>query len=79
MNSLLEEIQSRARQLSPEERADLALNLIQSVDADKTKKAPDWEAVWLAECDRRLQRYEAGEDQGVTLEAVFDRVRSKLR
>ena len=79
MNTLLDEIQTRARQLSAEERADLALQLIQSLDSDKAISAQEWEAVWLAECERRLKRYEAGEDQGVPLEVVLKRARSQLR
>jgi putative addiction module component (TIGR02574 family) len=79
MNTLLDEIQTRARQLSAEERADLALQLIQSLDADKATTAPEWEAAWLAECERRLKRFEAGEDQGVPLEVALKRARSQLR
>jgi hypothetical protein len=63
MNTLLDEIQTRARQLSAEERADLALQLIQSLDGDKATTGQEWEAAWLAECERRLKRFESGEDR----------------
>lgn len=79
MNTLLDEIQTRARQLSREERADLALQLIQSLDADKATTAREWEAAWIAECEHRLKRFEAGEDQGVPLEVALTRARSQLR
>jgi putative addiction module component (TIGR02574 family) len=79
MNTLLDEIQTKARQLSPEERADLALQLIQSLDAEKAASVQDWQAAWLAECTRRLQRFEAGEDPGVPLEDVLNSARSRLR
>jgi putative addiction module component (TIGR02574 family) len=79
MKTLLDEIQTRARQLSPEERAELALQLIQSLDVDRTTTAQEWEAAWLAECGRRLKRFETGEDQGVPLEVALKRARSQLR
>jgi putative addiction module component (TIGR02574 family) len=79
MNTLLDELRTRARQLSTEERADLALQLIQSLDSDKGTSTQEWEAAWLAECERRLQRYEAGEDLGVPFEDVLKRARSRLR
>ena len=79
MNTLLDEIQTRAKQLSIEERADLALQLIQSLDADNGTSAQEWEAAWLAECERRLTRFESGEDQGVPLEVALNRARSRLR
>ena len=79
MNTLLDEIQTRARQHSPEERADLALQLIQSLDADKATTAQEWEAAWLAECERRLKRFEAGEDRGVPFEVALKRAHSRLR
>ena len=79
MNTLLDEIQTRAKQLSLEERADLALQLIQSLDADEPTTAKEWEVSWLAECERRVKRFESGEDQGVPLEVVLKRARSRLR
>ena len=79
MNTLLDEIQTRAKQLSHEERAHLALQLIQSLDADEATSTQEWEAAWLAECERRVTRFESGEDQGVPLEVALKRARSRLR
>ncbi|MSP41284.1 MAG: addiction module antitoxin RelB [Deltaproteobacteria bacterium] len=78
MNTL-DEIQIRARQLSAEERADLALQLIQSLDSNGATTSTESKTAWLAECDRRLKRYESGEDQGVPLEVALQRARSILR
>ena len=79
MSNLFDEMQARATQLSPEERALLALHLIQSLDAEKPMTAEEWEATWLAECELRLARYESGEDRGVPLDLALKRARSQLR
>ena len=79
MSKLLDETEAKASQLSPDERALLALRLIQSLDAEEPTTADEWETVWLAECDRRLARYESGEDRGVPLNVALVRARSKLR
>ncbi len=79
MTNLFEEIQAKASQLSNEERAALALRLIESLDAQKSISADEWRTAWLAECERRLERYESGEDRGVTLEDALQRARSQLK
>ena len=78
MSSLLDEIQAKATQLSPDERARLALHLIESLDAEKPMTAEEWEATWLAECERRVACYESGIDRGVPLDVALKRARSQL-
>ena len=79
MSNLLNEMQARATQLSPDERARLALHLIESLDTEKPTTAEEWESTWLAECELRLARYESGEDQGVPLDEAIERARSQLK
>jgi putative addiction module component (TIGR02574 family) len=79
MSSLFDEIQTKASQLSTDERAVLALHLIRSLDAGNPTTTQEWETAWLAECDRRLSRYESGEDRGVPLDVALKRARSKLK
>ncbi|MGH7817796.1 MAG: addiction module protein [Candidatus Binatia bacterium] len=79
MSNLLDEMQAKASLLSPDERAILALHLIESLDAEKPTTAKDWERTWVAECERRLARYESGEDQGVPLDEALERARSQLK
>ena len=79
MSNLLDEMQARATQLSPDERARLALHLIESLDTEKPTTAEEWESTWLAECELRLARYESGEDRGVPLDLALKRARSQLR
>ena len=58
MPSLLAELSERARHLSPEERAQLAQGLLESL---QEWAAPEVEAAWDTEILRRIGEYERGE------------------
>lgn len=79
MTNLFEEVQAKASQLSHEERAALALRLIESLDANKTTSTEEWQTAWLAECEQRLERYESGKDRRVSLADTLHRARSQLK
>jgi putative addiction module component (TIGR02574 family) len=79
MSNLLDDIEVKAATLSAEERAALALYLIESLDAEYPTQAGDWESTWLAECNSRVARYESGEDRGVPLDQALTRARLRLR
>lgn len=79
MSELLDDIQVKAAALSAEERAALALRLIESLDAEQPIQAGEWESEWLAECNRRVARYESGEDQGVLLDQALSHARHRIR
>lgn len=79
MSNLLDDIQVKVATLSAEERAALALRLIESLDAEYPTQTEDWESIWLAECDRRVARYESGEDRGVALDQALTHARQRLR
>lgn len=79
MTNLFEEVQAKASQLSQEERAALALRLIESLDAKKATSTEEWQTAWLAECEQRLERYESGKDRGVSLADTLQRARSQLK
>jgi len=79
MSELLDDIQVKAAALSAEERAALALRLIESLDSEQSIQTGEWESVWLAECDRRVARYESGEDRGVPLDQALTHARQRLR
>ena len=49
MSNLLDDIEGKAATLSTEERAALALYLIESLDAEYPTQAGDWESTWLRE------------------------------
>lgn len=79
MSNLLDDIQDKVATLSVEERAALALRLIESLDAEYPTQTEDWESTWLAECDHRVARYESGEERGVPLDQALTHARQRLR
>lgn len=78
-SNFYEEVLALAFQLSVEERAALALSLIESLDAKMSSESGEWRAAWLTECQRRLDALESGEDRGVALEEALQRVRFQLK
>jgi putative addiction module component (TIGR02574 family) len=70
------EIEAKALQLPPTERARLAERLIASLDQESDRDA---EQVWLAEAERRLDELESGKVAGIPAEEVLDKARSTIR
>lgn len=70
--ALLEE----ARRLPANERADLAAELLATLDGEPE---PDVEAAWAAEIERRARRVLRGESAGEPWESVRDRIKNDLR
>ena len=58
MSSLLAELSTRARLLTPEERAQLAEGLLESL---QDWASPEIEAAWDTEILKRIDEYERGE------------------
>ena len=58
MSSLLAELSERARELSPQERAQLAEGILESLQEGS---APDVDAAWDAEILKRIGEYDRGE------------------
>ncbi len=58
MSSLLTELSERARQLPPQERAQLAEGLLESL---QEWSSPEIEAAWDTEILKRIGEYERGE------------------
>ena len=65
MGNPAREIESKALQLPPEERARQAQRLISSLDQESD---PDAEQVWLAEAERRLDELESGKVASIPAE-----------
>ena len=61
-----------------EERADVAAELLASLESVPTAKAEEIEREWGAEIERRARRMLAGESPGVPWEEVKRSVRSRL-
>ncbi len=72
MASAQEELRAAALALPREERAELARQLIDSLDEDD-----EIEVAWRDEVRRRLDAYRSGELGSVAAEAVFDEARRR--
>lgn len=68
MSTLLKELSEKARFLTIEERAQLAQELLESVERDAD---PEVQAAWEAEIASRIAKYERGEAKLVPAEEVF--------
>lgn len=68
MSALLDELSEKARSLTIEERAQLAQELLESVERDSD---PDVQAAWEAEIASRIAKYERGEAKLISAEEVF--------
>lgn len=68
MSALLDEPAKKARTLNVEERAQLAQELLESVEREAD---PDVQAAWEAEIADRIARYERGEAKLIPAEEVF--------
>jgi putative addiction module component (TIGR02574 family) len=72
MSELLLELSTRAKTLSPEERAQLAEILLESIDeAVSHDLSPEWER----EIERRVAAYDRGETKTYLAEDVFAEAR----
>jgi putative addiction module component (TIGR02574 family) len=70
MSKKLEEIINVVKNLSLEERAELAGALLLSLDEPSESEV---ERLWLQEAERRLQDFRDGKVKGIPAEEVFDR------
>ena len=68
MSSLLDELSKKAQTLTGEERAQLAQQLLESVERDSD---PEVQAAWESEIASRIARYERGEATLIPAEDVF--------
>ena len=72
MSALLEELSKKAKELALEERAQLAQELMESVDQESD---PEVEAAWETEIASRIARYERGETKLIPASEVFEAAR----
>ncbi|MCF8108479.1 MAG: addiction module protein [Desulfohalobiaceae bacterium] len=70
MSKTIEEIINVAKELSLEERAELAGTLLLSLDEPTGSEV---ERLWLQEAERRLQDFREGKVKGIPAEEVFNR------
>ena len=68
MSTLLDELSKKAQALPIEERAQLAQELLESVERDAD---PDVQAAWEVEMVSRIAKYERGQAKLIPAEEVF--------
>ena len=76
MSLKVEELKAAAAKLSQDERAELALALIESLDAD-TEDEDEVARAWLAEVERRAGEVDRGEVKPIPGDEVFARLHRK--
>lgn len=76
MSTLLEELSARAKALPPEDRAQLAEELLASLEASP---ASEVEAAWEQEIERRVAEIEAGKARLIPAQDVHAEARRLLR
>ena len=72
MSALLDELSKKAKDLPPEERAQLAQELLVSVEKEAD---PDVQAAWEDEIASRIAKYERGEAKLIPSAEVFEAAR----
>ena len=79
MTSRAQELLRQALTLPIAERADVAAELLASLNADETVTPADAEAAWTSEIERRARRVMADESAGIPWSDVRQRAEAELR
>jgi putative addiction module component (TIGR02574 family) len=79
MTSRAQDLLRGALTLPIDERADVAAELLASLDDAGTEDPAEVEAAWAAEIEKRARRVLAGGSQGVPWEDVRKRAEAELR
>ena len=79
MTSRAQELLREALTLPVDERADVAAELLASLDDVGAEDPAEVEAAWAAEIEKRARRVMAGESQGIPWEEVRTRAEAELR
>ncbi len=76
MKSERPSLEDQARNLAPNERARLALKLIESLDPGEDEDADE---LWLDEAERRLSDYDSGKTEASPADDGFSEIEQKLK
>ena len=79
MSPRAQELLREAMALPVKERADLAAELLASLDDASAEDPVEVEAAWAAEIERRARRVMTGETTGIPWEDVRRRAEAELR
>ncbi len=72
MNMQVEELLERAKQLTPDQRIELADLLYADVPV-----SPSWETAWASEAQSRIEAYRRGEIDAVDADEMHARIEEK--
>lgn len=72
-------VESEALHLSRQERSQLAVRLLDSLDERPTGDPAVVEKLWIAEAVRRYEAYVRGEEAAIPAEQVFVELSDRLR
>jgi putative addiction module component (TIGR02574 family) len=79
MSSRAQELLRETLKLPLEDRADIAAELLASLDDAEAEHPAEVEAAWAAEVERRARRVLASESTGIAWEDVRRRAEGELR
>ena len=79
MTSRAQEVLKEALAWPIEDRAELAAELLASLDDAEAENPAEVEAAWAAEIERRARRVMSGESAGIPWEDVRRRAEAELR
>jgi len=79
MSAQAKAILEQALRLSREERAEIAREIVRSLDDELPLSDEEWWATWAPEIRPRLERARSGEDPGVPAEEVFGAAEAELQ
>jgi putative addiction module component (TIGR02574 family) len=79
MTSRAQEVLREALSLPIDQRADVAAELLASLDDVGSEDIAEVEAAWAAEIERRARRVMSGESAGIPWEDVRRRAEAELR
>jgi len=79
MNDRAEAIESEALALPADDRARIALHLLESIDSRPPSDPKKVEKAWIAEANQRYQAYLRGDEQAIDADQVFDELREDDR
>ena len=76
MSAIFDELESKARTLTPREKATLARILIEELDLSADANV---DQLWIDEAQRRYEAFQKGELDALPGDEVMARVRSRLK
>jgi putative addiction module component (TIGR02574 family) len=78
MSTTLEDLKTRALQLSPSDRDELVRALIASIDGEPEGTPDDIARAWDEEIERRIADLDSGKTVGIPAEQVLAEIRAMI-